>query len=125
MQIVTVQDLATLAQDRLEDAKILYSAGRFWGAVHICGYAVELGLKKRICNILDRNEYPAIRDLKTHKLDTLLIFSGLEKLISTKFTAEWSIVKKWDPEQRYSLTSVNQIDAESMIQATDTLLELL
>ena len=115
----------TLAKDRLEDAKILCAAGRFWGAVYICGYAVEFGLKKKICNTLDRNEYPDIRDLKTHKLDTLLILSGVEKLISTNFIAEWSVVRKWDPEQRYSLTPVNQSDAESMIKATDTLLRLL
>ena len=125
MQPITVQDLNILAKERLEDAKVLYSANRFWGAVYICGYAVEFGLKKKICNTLNRNEYPDIRDLKTHKLDVLLVLSGAEKLISTRYKAEWSIVKKWDPEQRYSAAAVNQINADSMIKATDTLLGLL
>ena len=125
MQPIAMLDLDTLAKDRLEDARILFRANRFWGAVYICGYAVEFGLKKKICNTLDRNEYPEIRDLKTHKLDILLILSGAEKLISTQYKAEWSIVRKWDPEQRYSVAPVNQIDADLMIRATDTLLRIL
>ena len=125
MQTISIQDLDILAKDRLEDAKVLYSAGRFWGSVYICGYAVEFGLKKKICNTLDRIEFPDIRDLKTHKLDTLLILSGAEKMISTKFKAAWSVVRKWDPEQRYSAAPVNQVYAASMIKATETLLRFL
>ena len=125
MQIITVQDLDTLAKDRLKDAKALYAAERFWGAIYICGYAVELGLKKRICNTLDRGEYPDIRDLKTHKLDALLILSGVEKLINVKYKVEWSVVKRWDPEQRYVVISVQQTDAAQMIAAASTLVEFL
>lgn len=69
MQSIALQDLAILAKDRLEDAKVLYSGSRFWGSIYICGYAVEFGLKKRICKTLDRDDYPDIKDLKTHKLD--------------------------------------------------------
>lgn len=122
---ITQEDLDILVKERLEDARVLYSNNRFWGAIYICGYAVEFGLKKKICKNLNRNEYPDLRDLKTHKLDTLLILSGAEKLIITQYSAEWSVVKQWDPEQRYFLTFVNQTEANSMIDATNTILGVL
>ena len=125
MQVINVEGLGILAKERLEDAKTLYIARRYQGAVYICGYAIEFGLKKKICKTLGRDEYPDVKDLKTHKLDTLLIFSGVEKMISTQYKAEWSLVKKWDPEQRYSTNPVSEADANSMIKATETLLGFL
>jgi hypothetical protein len=36
----------------LIDAEVLLNAKRFDGSVYLCGYAIELGLKKRICETL-------------------------------------------------------------------------
>jgi HEPN domain-containing protein len=48
-----------MAQARLEDAEALLQSGRYDSAVYLCGYAVELALKARICLNLNWNEYPA------------------------------------------------------------------
>jgi len=37
---------------RLNDAEFLLESSRFDGSVYLCGYAIELGLKSRICKIL-------------------------------------------------------------------------
>ena len=44
-----IAELEKLSKDRLSDAKAFHKAGCFDGSFYICGYAVELGLKKKIC----------------------------------------------------------------------------
>lgn len=123
---LNVKDLNILAKERLEDAKVLLAGKRFWGAVYICGYAVELALKAKICKTLDWDDYPQdVKDLKTHKFDVLLHFSGAEKLVSKNYKGEWSVVQKWDPEKRYSTAPVDLTDATDMIKATEILLDIL
>ena len=45
--MICLQDLQNLCLDRLEDAKILYDAGRYDGAFYMSGYVVEMGLKEQ------------------------------------------------------------------------------
>lgn len=47
--MLTRAELTHIAQARLADAEALHQAGRYDGAVYLCGYAVEVGLKHRIC----------------------------------------------------------------------------
>jgi HEPN domain-containing protein len=75
VQSITIQDLQILSRECLEDAKALYSQKRYRGAIYNCGYAVEIGLKMKICKTLDWNEYRTdskYKALKTHELDFLL-----------------------------------------------------
>ncbi len=128
MQGIHVQDLKVLVQERLDDAKALLDAGRYSGAVYICGYVVELGLKKKICETLNWDEYPTdsqYKTLKTHELEVLLHFSGVKKFVIENLTAEWSVVSKWDPEKRYATRQVIRADAESMIKSAEMLLRVL
>ena len=128
MQGIHIQDLKVLVQERLDDAKALLEAGRYSGAVYICGYVVELGLKKKICETLNWDEYPIdsqYKALKTHELEVLLHFSGVKKLVIENLAAEWSVVSKWDPEKRYATHQVIKADAESMIKSTEVLLGML
>lgn len=125
---IHVRDLELLIQERLGDAKALLEAGRCSGAVYICGYVVELGLKKKICETLDWDEYPTdsqYKALKTHELEVLLHFSGVKKFVIANLKAEWSIVSTWDPEKRYSIDKVEEFDAKLMIESTKTLLRAL
>ena len=101
-------DIQLIAQARLKDAEVLFEAQRYEGAVYLCGYVVELGLKYKICKTLNWDGYPLTRkqfqnysSFKTHKLDVLLRLSGAEENIKSKFLAEWSVVSEWDPENRY------------------------
>jgi len=122
-----------IAKARLKDARTLLSAKRFDGAVYLCGYAIELGLKCKICEILNWQEYPETRSefnnyrtFKTHNLDVLLHLSGIESHIKANYLSDWSIVAKWKPEARYQpVGKVKLIDAKEMLKATQKLLKAL
>ena len=51
--MISVQELESLCNDRLEDAKSLYHANRYDGAVYLCGYVVEMGLKNGYASLSD------------------------------------------------------------------------
>lgn len=108
-------------------------ARRYDGAVYMCGYALEVRLKARICRTLHWSGFPNTRSefqncvsLKTHDLQTLPSFSGIEPRIKSRFTAEWLIVSQWDPEMRYNPTgSSTAAEARVMLQAVQTLAKVI
>jgi len=113
----------------LRDAKVLLGAGRFDGAIYLCGYAVELRLKARICQALkwagypsSKREFEGLLSFKTHDLDLLLRLSGREQLVKTTLLTEWSAVARWNPEARYRrVGTATAADAQIMIQAAEAL----
>lgn len=131
--MIPVGELDRLAQARLEDAKALVAAARYDGAVYLCGYAVEVALKSRICRILNWKDFPsttsefqAYRSFQTHELDVLLRLSGQEQRVKQQHFAFWNTVAVWKAESRYSIVgSVQKVDAESMVSAADELLKIL
>ena len=77
--MIPVTEFDKIARARLDDAKTLFAAARFDGATYLCGYAVEVALKARICRTLNWPEFPstgsefqAYRSFQTHELDVLL-----------------------------------------------------
>jgi hypothetical protein len=124
------KDLRKIARARLKDADVLLASRRYDGATYLCGYAVELALKARICQALKWQDFPStsgeFRDyqsFKTHDLDVLLHLSGREQIIKLNFLAEWSAVAQWDPSARYQpVGSANRTDAQLMISSAKTLL---
>ena len=82
---ITLEELKSLSEGKLIDAAILLE-GRFDTAYYLCGYAIELALKRRICLTLDwdgfpKKDFPDLGSFKTHKLAPLLTMSGFEKKI--------------------------------------------
>ena len=57
--MIAVRHLRRIARARLEDATVLRKAKRHDGAVYICGYAVEIALKARVCKTLRWSGYPS------------------------------------------------------------------
>ena len=122
-----------MARARLKDADVLTKGRRYDGAVYLCGYAVEMSLKARICQTLKwpgfpktNSEFRDYNTFKTHDLDRLLHLSGVESKIKTKYFAEWSIVAKWDPRARYDPNhSASAQDARDMIDSVRGLLKAL
>lgn len=122
-------DIQLIAQARLKDAEVLFEAQRYEGAVYLCGYVVELGLKYKICKTLSWDDFPLTRaefqnysTFKTHKLDVLLHLSGAEENLKSKFLAEWSVVSEWDPEDRYQpIGNIKEEDARLMIESATTI----
>lgn len=100
---------------------------------YLCGYAVEIALKARICRTLSWSGYPAMprefqnyQAFRTHNLDVLLHLSGVEERIKTTLLAEWSVVATWDSEVRYRpIGSATKQRAEDMIAAARALARAL
>ena len=131
--MISKADLRKISRARLLDAKELLRAKRYDGAVYVCGYAVEIALKARICRSLGWTEYPSIKrdfqnlqSFKSHDLDVLLRLSGVESNIKTNHIGEWSAVATWDPEVRYKpVGTATRQDAEMIIDAATKLLRAL
>ena len=126
-------ELKKIAQARIKDGEVLLNSNRYDGAVYLCGYAVEIALKERICRTLGWPGYPSTRreftnyqSFRTHNLGVLLSLSGSEQKIKMNFLAEWSVVAEWDPEMRYKpIGSANKQEAELMIDSSRKLLSIL
>jgi HEPN domain-containing protein len=121
--VIQASQLRSIAKARLRDADVLLRAKRFDGAFYLCGYAVELALKSRICRTLGwssfpetKSEFEGLQSIKTHDLERLLRFSGIEERIRRKYLSEWSEVVNWNPEKRYQA-----IGQSTPQQATDML----
>jgi HEPN domain-containing protein len=81
--MLSTKDLRAIARARLEDARVLLQAKRYDGALYLCGYAIELALKARICRTLrwlgfpdSDKDFKGLSSLKTHDLEVLLRFLG-------------------------------------------------
>ena len=131
--MIAVSELRRIARDRLADAEALARAKRYDGAIYLCGYAVEVQLKYRICKTLGwlafpdtPKEFSSYRSFQTHDLDVLLHLSGREARIKTKMLVDWSVVATWDPAARYkSVGAASKAAADAMIQSTKALLKAL
>ncbi|NQS98457.1 MAG: HEPN domain-containing protein [candidate division Zixibacteria bacterium] len=122
-----------IARARLKDSETLFQNKRYNGAIYLCGYAIEIALKHRICKTLHWDGYPFtnkefddLRSFRTYDLDTLLKLSGIEKRIKKEFHIEWSVVSLWDPQVRYeTIGRASRSIAEQMINSTITILRKL
>ncbi len=131
--MIPVAELDRIAQARLDDAKALLAAGRHDGATYLCGYAVEVALKARICRVLNWPEFPstggefqAYRSFQTHELDVLLRLSGQEGKVKQQYFADWNTVAVWKSESRYNVVgTAQQAEAQAMIVAAEQLLRVL
>ena len=119
------QELRKIAQARLRDAEVLLRAKRYDGAFYLCGYALEVALKARVCTSLRWHEFPAtagefqgLTSFKTHDLDILLLLSGREQQVRSKHATDWAVVVEWDPEARYRpIGSATRQQTKDMIDA--------
>ncbi len=131
--MLTRAELRRISRARLADAKALFRAKRYDGAAYLCGYAIEVALKARICKTLRWTEFPStnkgfegLASFKVHNLEILLRLSGRETFIRANHTASWSVIASWNPESRYNrIGTTSRIQAETMIQETETILGVL
>ncbi len=131
--MLPTREIRKIAKARVQDAEILHGASRYDGAAYLCGYAVELALKARICRTLKWQGYPStssefsgLTSFKVHDLDLLLRLSGRAERVKSKYLAEWSAVLAWKPEDRYSVIGTTSgADARLMIDSARLLLKHL
>lgn len=131
--MIATASLRAIAKARLRDAQVLLQAKRYDGAFYLCGYAVELALKARICRTLRWSGFPetgqdfkGLQSIKTHDLEILLRFSGIEDRIRRKYLTEWSVLLDWNPEKRYqSIGQSTQQQATDMLTCAKRLLAVI
>lgn len=131
--MITTAELRRMAAAKLADAIVLHRAGRYDNAVYICGYAVELALKARICDTLGWDGYPEVRSefrylqsFQTHSLGMLLHLSGREVHIKNDFPDAWRVVSQWNSAARYLATgSTTGGNSLTMLESVVLLLEAI
>ena len=118
------KDSRSYAQRGL-DAELLARGRRFDGSVYLCGYAVEVGLKARICPS-SPSDFQGLTSFRTHNLDVLLHLSGREETIKKRHMSAWSTFAMWDPEARYlPIGSRSEAEATAMLRSAQEVLSAL
>ncbi len=126
-------ELRKMARAKYRDAVNLHEKRRYDAALYICGYAVEMMLKARICRTLkwegfpeNNTEFRRFQSLRTHDLAILLQFSGVESKIKSDYIFEWSTALEWSPELRYQSVGSTSADASSkMLESSHILMRAL
>ena len=131
--MITRSDMRKTAREYLQSAELLQASRKYDVAIYLCGYAVEIALKDRICRTLKWPSFPATsgefssyRSFQTHNLETLLHLTAIEGRLKAAIGLDWSIVTNWTPEQRYDPRGMNSVDdADKMISATKSVLKVI
>ncbi len=131
--MILIEHLRKTARAHLQDSEILFQNKRYNGSIYLCGYAVEIALKLRMCKTLrwtgfpeNNKEFTKFSSFRTHDLDVLLQLSGKEKDIKSSHLADWSVIAKWDPAVRYkSAGGAKKTDAQQMISSSKTIIRVL
>ena len=133
--MISTANLHSTAREYLRAAKMLRTRRSYDASVYLCGYAVEIALKARICVALEwTTGFPETNAefqekgplLKTHNLRMLLEYTTLKSEVDLRLLKEWSELIAWSPEQRYNPIGTKTItDADNMIAATQKLLRIL
>jgi phosphoribosylformylglycinamidine (FGAM) synthase-like enzyme len=110
--MITKSDLEALSIVRLDDAKVLFQAGRNPGAYYLSGYAVELAIKACIAKVFQANAIPDkafVTEIYSHNLKELLGLAGLTKQFqddtatTPNLAAAWGVASKWNEASRYAM----------------------
>ena len=133
--MILTADLHSTAREYLRAAKLLRTRRSYGASVYLCGYAVEIAMKARICKALkwttgfpDTNAEFQDKGplLKTHNLKMLTEYTAVQEEVQLIMLTDWSLIAKWSPEQRYNPIGTKSLtDADEMIAATQKLLRIL
>lgn len=134
--LITGEQLKGLAQDRLDEAKLMYQNNFYQGAYYLAGYAAEFALKALICKRLGVEVFiggaglaEVAKALQTHHLPTLMVFSGLflalqeEKINNETLFKAWSKVSEWTEQRRYMPLECSQQTVSNFINATEKVMQ--
>lgn len=138
--MLALSTIEFLINARQKDAKALLKLKRNASSIYLCGYSIELTLKRKICtNFLFLNGFPEtktelnsygtfpfqVRQIKTHDLNELLFFSGKESFIKTNFINEWKIVEQWNVENRSKRIILKNRTVKNYIRTTQIIINAL
>lgn len=119
-------ELQQLANDRIEDARILLDRGRWTAAYYLVGYAVETGLKACILKFVEETGV-IFTDKKfaekcwTHDIEDLVKQANLEPKRGQDIGANatlggyWGLVEVWTEVSRYEQKT--EVEARNLYEA--------
>ena len=119
-------DFETLAQARLDDARMLFEHQRYSSAYYLAGYSIEFALKACIALQFRQHDIPDKRFViatYTHNLTDLVKQADLQQKLGRRkddgstFAANWATVSEWDEQSRYQVWTA--VDAEYLLSAID------
>ena len=102
-----------LADDRVDDARVLLAGDRWSVAYHVAGYAVECGLKACVLAYLETHIDIIFREKRfsekcwTHELKALVELAALDANLEADMTGNpilrgnWGVAKDWKETSRY------------------------
>jgi hypothetical protein len=126
------RDFKSLADLRIEDARLLLRSGRQQGAYYLCGYAVECALKACIAKTMKLYQFPPSKEyiykIYSHNLNSLVNAAGLDGHLQADinanfaFAANWNTVKDWNEESRYKGSGLSGTDLYNAVTGADGVL---
>lgn len=118
--------LQSLAEAKLNDAKLLFQNGRFSNAYYLAGYAIEIGLKACIASQFSAETIPDksfVNEIYSHDIQKLAKLAGLSTELQKQsdndvnFGANWALVAQWSEGTRYE--SIDSITAQAFFAAIE------
>ena len=106
------KDFQSLSRMRLDEARVLFTAGHFEGAYYLAGYAVECALKACIARKTQQYDFPdkeLVAKSYTHDLGRLVEAAGLTDALKrdrsndSGLDSNWEIARGWSEQSRYRL----------------------
>lgn len=118
--------LRTLADSRIEEARVLLESGLWTGAYYMTGLAIECALKSCLARAVKEHDFPDkqfVNKMYVHKLEDLFeLDAALWKAFQTdrkmdgKLEVNWKTVRSWDNERRYD--TVEELEARDFYEAS-------
>lgn len=119
-------ELRQLANDRVEDARLLLDSGRWTAAYYLVGYAVETGLKACILKFVEDTgviftDKRFAEKCWTHRLEDLVKQANLEpqrgqaRGANPALDGYWGVVEAWTEVSRYEQKT--EMEARNLYEA--------
>ncbi len=118
-------DLESLADIRVKEAKVLLDAEQYQGAYYLVGYALECAIKACIAKQIRQYDFPN-RELAnkcySHNLAELIGVAGLKQKLTEKeredenFQINWAVAKDWSEQARYE-NKIEERKAKDLYEA--------
>ena len=117
--------LRTLADSRIEEARVLLNNRLWTGAYYMTGLGIECALKSCLASTVKEHDFPDkkfVNDMYVHKLEELFRadaerWKAFQADIANddKLKVNWSTVKTWENERRYD--TVDALEAKALYEA--------
>jgi HEPN domain-containing protein len=118
--------LRSLANARIEEARILLDNGQWTGSYYMAGLGVECALKSCLAAAVKEYDFPDkdfVNAMYVHNLERLLRLNGglwnslqPDMKADVKLETNWNTVKDWDDSRRYVI--VEELEARALYAAT-------